>query len=68
MNITLLRNDGGLLPGLQGNALSSLVHFAQQQTELGTQEEAAIIPKQGSVFEFSHPCLVSVLLAGSALT
>ena len=30
-NTTLLRNDGGLLSGLQRNALASLVHFAHNK-------------------------------------
>ena len=70
-NTTLLRNDGGL----QRNALASLVHFVVCKVNQGckcivleAREEGAIIPQQGSVLEFSHPCLVSVLFTGPSLT
>ena len=67
---TLLWNDGSL----QRNAFASIVHFAHDKVNqgckciaLGAREEAAIILQQGSVLEFSHPCLVSVLFIGPFL-
>ena len=56
-NITLLRNDGGLLSGLHRNAFASLVHFADYKRE-GFHHSVVVYV----VFlDFSHPCLVSVL-------
>ena len=69
-NITVLRNDGSLLSGLQHYALASQVHFAHNKANQGCKcialqatprkEEAAIILQQGTFLVFCHPCLVSI--------
>ena len=64
---TILRKDGGLLFGLQRNALASLVHFVTYTTKC-TRDASALHwrPERrppslcARVLSSSHPCLVSV--------
>ena len=73
-NTALLRNDVTLLSDLQLDALTSLVRFAHDNVNYGckcialeAKQEGATILVYGSVREFFHPCLVSVLFACPAL-
>ena len=76
---TLLGDNGNLLSGLQHKALASIVHcilWVTTVSELGMQADYCIGVQKGgqhcfvagySVFDFSHPCLVSVPFTGPSL-